>query len=209
MCTPVTDLDYVTYNDGDFGRDLKDRRSISSNIHTLNGVAIDWKAKKQQRVAEHTNGSEVRALFQGVKQTYCLRNFMLSIGFPICQPTPTYEDNQATIKQVLKDRITPQARPIDVLITSLHEHHARGTFAIADCKSQLMLADFNSHPIGGDQLANRVFWAAGTRFLPPTNSRHYLLLQLDKYPVAKTYNMQTLTTTKTPSAPIGKHSTSN
>ena len=112
---------------------------------------------------------------------------MASIGFPLSKPTPTYEDNQATIKQVLKDRITPEARPLDVLITGLHEHKLRGTFSIHDCRSDLQLAYFNSKPLGGDLLANKVYWAVGARYLPPKNSIHHQALQLNQFPVAEQY----------------------
>ena len=47
--------------------------------------------------------------------------FFRSIGYPIRPPSKLYEDNQATIKIILADRITPQSRPIDVLIASLHK----------------------------------------------------------------------------------------
>ena len=42
------------------------------------------------------------------------------MGYPQPDPTITYEDNQATIAQVNQDRITPQVRHLDVLITWLH-----------------------------------------------------------------------------------------
>ncbi len=36
-------------------------------------------------------------------------------------PTTTYEDNEETISQVLKDRITTKERPVDILVTRLHD----------------------------------------------------------------------------------------
>lgn len=186
--TPIDNTDFTAYHDADLARDLRDRKSVNSSIHEMNGVAIDWICKKQHTVAEHSNGSEIRALFNGVRKTFCIRNFMTSIGSPICLPTPTYEDNQATIKQVNKDRLTPRARPVDVLITSLHEHKLRGTYEIADCHTDLMLADFNSKPLKGNELANKVFWAEGVRFLPPSTSTHFKQLELHKFPVGIIHN---------------------
>ena len=107
----------------------------------------------------------------------------MSIGFPIEQPTPTYEENAATIAQVNKDHIALQARPVAILISSLHEHQLRGTFTISSCKTALMLADFLSKPTEGDTLMDKVLWAVGHRFYPPKDTEHYLLLQLDKYPI--------------------------
>ena len=54
-----------------------------------------------------------------------------------------YEDNQATIKIVLVDRITPQSRPIDTLIAALHDVHLRKTFEIVDTRSNMQLDDLN------------------------------------------------------------------
>ena len=45
----------------------------------------------------------------------------LSVGYPIVPPSKIYEDKQATIKIVMANRITPQARPL--LITARHEIH--------------------------------------------------------------------------------------
>lgn len=181
--TLLDNVDLAAYHDGDLARDLRDRRSVNSSIHEMDGVEIDWMCKKQNTVAEHSNGSEIRALFSGVCKTFCIRNFMTSIGYPICLPTPTYEDNQAMIKQVEKDRLTPQAHPVDVLITSLHEHKLRGTYALADCRTDLMLADFYSKPLKCNELADKICWAAGVRYFPPPKTDHYIKLQLDKYPV--------------------------
>ena len=50
-----------------------------------------------------------------------------------------------------------------------------------------MLADYNSKPLGGDELAHKVYWTIGLRFYPPPASRHYSLLQLDIFPVGLLY----------------------
>ena len=64
-------------------------------------------------------------MYTGVLDQNCIRDFFISIGYLIGPPSKLYEDNQATIKIVLADRITHQARTIDFLITSLHELHLR------------------------------------------------------------------------------------
>ena len=57
-----------------------------------------------------------------------------------------YEDKQATIKRVLADRITPQARYINVLITDIHEIHICKTFYMVDTISNMHLSDLDSKP---------------------------------------------------------------
>ena len=110
----------VNFNDADFARDLSNRRSVTSTLHTLNSVAVSWKVKKQIETALHPNGAEIRALQSGVKQTIIFRNLLQNLGFPQRRPTITLEDNNSTIAQVLKDRLTPQVRHLDVLITWIH-----------------------------------------------------------------------------------------
>ena len=53
------------------------------------------------------------------------------------------------IKIVLSDRITPQARPLDILITALHNIHPQNTFEMVDIISNMQLSDLNSKPRGG------------------------------------------------------------
>ena len=64
-------------------------------------------------------------MYKGVLDKNLTRNFFRSIFYPIGPPSKLYEDNQAINKRVLVDRITPQVRPIDVLITVLHKLHLR------------------------------------------------------------------------------------
>ena len=68
-------LKLQAYHDSDLGRDLVTRHSINASLHELNGVAISWTCKKHPKVSEHSNGSEIRSLFQGVHKSSCIRNF--------------------------------------------------------------------------------------------------------------------------------------
>lgn len=124
---PITE-----YHDRDFSRD---RRSVSSSVNLLNGVTIYWTCKKQTQVSEQTNGSEVSALFSGVRKTTFIRNFFTYIGHPFKEPTKTFEDKQSTICKVIQYRLTVKANPIDVLISALHQQHNIGTFSLSHFKS--------------------------------------------------------------------------
>ena len=64
-------------------------------------------------------------MYIGVLDQNWIRDFFRPIGYPIGPPSKIYEDNQATIKTVLADIITTQSRPLDVLITAIHELHIR------------------------------------------------------------------------------------
>ena len=164
------------YNDGDLARDLRDRRSVTSTVHLFNGVIVDWQSKKQRDSTANTSGSETRSLYHGMQRSNIIRNLCTTIGYGIGEPTATYKDNKATIQSVLADRITPAARSIDVLITSLHDHHSCGRFALQYCRSDMQHADTNSKPLGGAQLRENVRKVIGAKYYPPPDSDHHRLL---------------------------------
>ena len=83
-------------------------------------------------------------MYTGVLDKNWIRNIFRLIGGPIGHPSKIYEDNQETIKRVLVYRITPQSRPLDVLITSLHELHLQKTFEMVDTRSNMQFSDLNS-----------------------------------------------------------------
>ena len=64
-------------------------------------------------------------MYTGVLDKHWIRKLFRSIGYPIGPPSKLYEDKQATIERFLEDIITTQDRPIDFLITALHEVHLR------------------------------------------------------------------------------------
>ena len=81
-----------------------------------------------------------------------IMNFFRPIGYPIGTPLKLYEDNQATIETVLAYIITPQAKPLDALITAIHELHLKNIFEMVDTRSNMQLADLNFKPHGGKSL---------------------------------------------------------
>ena len=112
------------YTDADLAKDMTTRRSVTSVVHEYNEVAFAWKIVKQTGVALHTNGSEIRAFFTGVKRTKIFRRFFESLGRTIKGPTPSYEDNDATIHQIQADKLTPRIKHLDIMMTWLHEQEA-------------------------------------------------------------------------------------
>jgi hypothetical protein len=171
----------VNFTDSDNARDLQDRRSVSSSIHLLNGVASMWNCSKQASTALHSTGAEIRALHKGVRFSIFARNFLAGIGYPHGKPVITYEDNQATVASVLADRTMPRLRHIDVLITSLHEWHLAKHFALHQTRSDLMLADVNTKPLAGEQFYKRIYHAQGVRFYPAQGTDHYKLAQFEMF----------------------------
>ena len=81
-----------------------------------------------------------------------------------------YKDNQATIKILLVNIITPQSRPSNVLITDLHELHLQFFFEMVHTISNMQLADPNSKPHGGKIIRDIIEHTIGVRFYPPPGS---------------------------------------
>ena len=131
--------------------------------------------------ADCTNGSEIRALHTCVRRIIVHRQFLASAGHPVSALTIAYEDNSATISQVLKDPLTPQIKHLDFKVTWIHQQKLIGIFRPEACPTDRQLADFNSKPTGGNQLQKSVLFLVGARFYPPPGSKHFVLLELDKY----------------------------
>ena len=67
-------------------------------------------------------------MYTGVLDQNWIRDFFRSIDYHVGPPSKLYENNQATIKRLMVERMTPKSIPIDVLITDLHELHLSKTF---------------------------------------------------------------------------------
>ena len=137
-----------TYCDADHARDLTDMRSVTSTSHLFNGTIVNWCFKKQTKTSLISSNTLIRATYTCVVDQNSIFVFR-SIGYPIGAQSKLYEYNQATINQVLANRITPQTQHIDVLINSINEYHLEQTFATVDTRSTMKLNDLNSKPHGG------------------------------------------------------------
>ena len=85
-------------------------------------------------------------------KTVWYRNILLSLNSPQIGPTPAFEDNKATIAQVIKYRLTPRICHICVLVTWMNEDFARERFAPVYTATNDNKADKNSKPYGGQTL---------------------------------------------------------
>ena len=67
-----------------------------------------WGIYNQPGSINYTNIAETVVIFKGVKRTLKLRRYLESMGEGNNKTTPVMEDNQATITQIKKDRLTPR-----------------------------------------------------------------------------------------------------
>ena len=186
----ITNYDYTnhsgleTWSDAEFCRDVISRRSTTSAEHTYNNVAFAWTCTKQPEPGEGSvNDAETIALFQVTRKTVWYRSILQSLNVPQPSPTPTFEDNKATITQVLNDRLTPRVRHIDVLVAWFNEQFTRERFNPINCCSNENVADKNTKPHGGQTLQKKHLAMNGYKHYPPPHSEHYRLLQLDMFDI--------------------------
>ena len=103
------------------------------------------------------------------------------MGRPFLHPIPVLEDNQATVQQIVKDRLTPNIKHADIPVCFLHEQYNTGLFDIQYVKTDLNFADLNTKPHTGLTFITKVLNLAGFDFYPPSDSDHFKLLELDRY----------------------------
>ena len=80
----------------------------------------------------------------------------------------------------MEDRITPQARPLDVLITALCKFHLRKKIDMVDTRSNMQIYDLNYKPRGGNILRIIIDHAIGSQLYTP-GSVHYKLFFLGQF----------------------------
>ena len=141
-----------TYCDEDHARGISGRRLLTSIALLFNGTLIYWCTKKKSETSKSSSNTETRSMYIGVLDQNWIGDFFRSIVYPIRPPSKLYYDNQGIIESVMADIITPQSRPLDVLITALHELHLRKIFDMVDTRSNMQLAELNSKPHRGKSL---------------------------------------------------------
>jgi len=143
------------YTNTNLAKDMTTRRPVTSVVHEYNEVVFAWKIVKQAGVALHTNGSEIRAFFTGVKRTKIIRRCVVSLGRTSKGPTPSYEDNDATIHQIQANKLTPKIKHLDIMMTWLHEQDAYKIFVTIYCRTDLNKSDMNTKAHGRVDITNK------------------------------------------------------
>jgi len=142
-------------------KDIATRRSVTDVVREYTKVVYAWKVVKQSGIVLHTNGSEIRSFFKGIKRTILFRRFLESVGKPVKGPTPAYEDNDAAILQIKADKLTPRIKHLDIMMSWSHETGNYGQFVAIYCETHLNINDMNTKPHGRQTLQNKHLWLVG------------------------------------------------
>jgi hypothetical protein len=177
----------VNTADVDYACDIRDRRSIMSHIHLLNGVIVAWKCRNVSITTLHSTGSEITSLISGVKKTNHTRDFASSLGYPFGAGTPTLDDSQGTIRAIKASRIHDNKRHLATKIYWLNEQYVAGVIKLLYTKTTLQLADVNIKPLCGEHLQAMLSFLVGVLYYPHSDTKHYQSLYLDHCQLLKDY----------------------
>ena len=128
----------------------------------------------------HTTDSELKGGSSGVRQLLPIRQLFSFNGYKLQSPTMSYTDNAAVHAIIESNRMTPRCRHIDIPIAFLHQEHQK-SYKINLIRTMIMLADMGTKANTPRYHKQFKYWSTGVHFLPPSNSTHWSLLQMEFY----------------------------
>ena len=152
------------------------KRSFWQEICHINIKPLKWYRhwlvlQEKPDTSRRNSNEETREMYTRVWYKNWIRNFYISIGYPIGSPSKIYYNNQETLKRrVLENIINPQARYLNVLITVTHKLHLI-FFEMLDTISNMQLDYLNSKPNGVKFLIDIIDRAIRVRLYPPPLSK--------------------------------------
>ena len=122
---------------------MKDTKSTSGYVFTLNGTVVSWKSSKQTCIVRSTMESEFIALDKAGEEVEWLRQFLEDI--PIWpKPVPTiciHCDSQSAIGRAQNDMYNGKSRHIRRRHNTVRQLLSNGIISIDYIKSKDNLAD--------------------------------------------------------------------
>ena len=85
------------YTDADWGNNHDDRCLIRAYIIKVGGGAVSWKPKKHMCVTLPSTEVEYVALYQAVKESVWMIEFLKTLGVSICNAMMVNVDNQGAM----------------------------------------------------------------------------------------------------------------
>ena len=129
---------------------------------------------------QHTTDAEMKATYDGVKHILPVRQLFAFSGLPLQEPSKMYTDNAAVHAIIDSKRMTPRCRHLDIPIAFLHQEKDR-SYQLDLCRTLVMLADMGTKPHSPQYQKLFKYWASGAQNLPPKDSEHYILLEMQYY----------------------------
>eukprot|EP00957_Ditylum_brightwellii_P210594 15365163-Ditylum_brightwellii.AAC.1 len=155
---------FENYDDVDIACDLTDEISTSSIVITTNKVAIYWEFSKQSEPTGATTSAELCSADKGIIKSVDIRYYSDSTAYPICDLTTVYKDNTNAVKAISSDCISPTHIHYDVRIHRVLHCKQTGYFFMVLYQSDLMLANPNTKPYGGNNLKTKIDCFIGVKY---------------------------------------------
>ena len=168
------------FADAELGRCLATQKSYFCVIITVFNVYVMIKIKKTTNVMRHTTNSEMTATYNGVNTLIPIRKIFQFSGIPLAQPSQAFTDNAAVHAVIDLDCMTPRCRHLDIHIAFLQQEKSK-SYQLQLCRTLVMLADMGTKPHSPQYVKLFKYWATGETFIPPPDSEHYKLLQMEFY----------------------------
>ena len=128
----------------------------------------------------HTTDSEMKGGSSGVRQLLPIRQLFSFNGYKLPSPSQAYTDNSAVHVIIESNRMTPRCRHIDIPIAFLHQEHQQ-SYKINLIRTMIMLADMGTKANTPQYHKHFKYWPTGVKYLPPSSSSHWSLLQMNLY----------------------------
>lgn len=134
-------LNMVAYSDSNFAGDKEDSISTYGYCFILNGVAVSWCSKKQDRVARSTADAEYVAASHTTREALWMNKLLFDCDLP--RPITVMMDNTTALKQAKEHGfVTSQkSKHIAVHIHSVFECIRREYVDFEYCPTADMVAD--------------------------------------------------------------------
>jgi hypothetical protein len=136
----VTKLRLELFTDSDWAADRHDRKSISGYVLYLNGMLIDWLARKQHVVSTSSTEAEFIALVDGIKDLLFVVQ-LLEEFFDVELPVNVYLDNQGAQAMAEHNLNNQRSKHIDIKYRFISDWVNKGLIKLHYVPSKLNRAD--------------------------------------------------------------------
>lgn len=137
--------------DADWAGDVKDRKSTSGVLMTINGTATVWQCKKQSCVSLSSSEAEFIALAEAAKDVKWLRNLFCELELLDAGPTAILEDNTGAIKWETSEK---RAKHLDIKYHFVKDLVDSGEIDLKYCPTKDMLADIMTKSLPRPRFVN-------------------------------------------------------
>ena len=190
---------FAVFADGDHGGDQRTRRSLSSILVTLGGVAVDWKVEQQGCISISSTDSEVQSTFTGTKRALYFFDVARFLDMPSAgEPIRIYQDSQPCIDIVTSGSISKRVKHIAVPVHFIYEKVFKRYIDFEHIPTALQPADPGTKSVSAPVLFRACDYAAGVRFYPPATSEHAELMALSTFNAARNFTIPNAPPAKPP-----------